>query len=183
MEATSNLGCASGWANNANAGIASSIAAPMIPGPEIAPDSGSDWPSNLAMRSAGDPPVAATTGSKCDGRTDSNSNSAKARAKPIASPPADTGRAASAPLLEVRDLRTYIYTRRGVVKAVDGASLDVRRGETLGIVGDSGSGKSMTEKLAGEIMDAANGRGGAVKKKEDVHRMAEANKAFAHYRW
>jgi len=41
----------------------------------------------------------------------------------------------------------------------------------------------MTEKLAGEIMDAANGRGGAVKKKDDVHRMAEANKAFAHYRW
>jgi small subunit ribosomal protein S7 len=45
------------------------------------------------------------------------------------------------------------------------------------------SGKTMTEKLAEEIMDAANGRGGAVKKKEDVHRMAEANKAFAHYRW
>jgi small subunit ribosomal protein S7 len=45
------------------------------------------------------------------------------------------------------------------------------------------AGKSMTEKLAGEILDAANGRGGAVKKKEDVHRMAEANKAFAHYRW
>ena len=44
-------------------------------------------------------------------------------------------------------------------------------------------GKSMTDKLAGEILDAANGRGGAVKKKEDVHRMAEANKAFAHYRW
>jgi small subunit ribosomal protein S7 len=41
----------------------------------------------------------------------------------------------------------------------------------------------MTDKLAGEIVDAANGRGGAVKKKEDVHRMAEANKAFAHYRW
>src|ERR1700733_11897047 len=45
------------------------------------------------------------------------------------------------------------------------------------------SGKTMTDKLAEEIMDAANGRGGAVKKKEDVHRMAEANKAFAHYRW
>jgi small subunit ribosomal protein S7 len=44
-------------------------------------------------------------------------------------------------------------------------------------------GKSMENKLAEEVIDAANGRGGAVKKKEDVHRMAEANKAFAHYRW
>jgi len=43
--------------------------------------------------------------------------------------------------------------------------------------------KSMIERLAGEILDAANGRGGAIKKKEDTHRMAEANKAFAHYRW
>jgi len=45
------------------------------------------------------------------------------------------------------------------------------------------SGRNMCEKLAAEIMDAANGTGGAVKKKEDTHRMAEANKAFAHYRW
>ena len=44
-------------------------------------------------------------------------------------------------------------------------------------------GKTMQEKLANELMDAANLRGGAVKKREDVHRMAEANKAFAHYRW
>ncbi len=44
-------------------------------------------------------------------------------------------------------------------------------------------GKTMTEKLAGEIMDAANNTGGAMKKKEDTHKMAEANKAFAHYRW
>ena len=43
--------------------------------------------------------------------------------------------------------------------------------------------KSMVEKLAAELLDAANGRGGAVKKKDDTHRMAEANKAFAHYRW
>lgn len=45
------------------------------------------------------------------------------------------------------------------------------------------SGKSMEEKLAAEIMDAANNTGAAVKKKEDTHKMAEANKAFAHYRW
>ncbi|HXR96701.1 MAG TPA: 30S ribosomal protein S7 [Terriglobales bacterium] len=43
--------------------------------------------------------------------------------------------------------------------------------------------KGMADKLANEILDAANNRGGAVKKREDVHRMAEANKAFAHYRW
>jgi small subunit ribosomal protein S7 len=45
------------------------------------------------------------------------------------------------------------------------------------------SGKSMPEKLAGELLDAANNTGASVKKREDVHRMAEANKAFAHYRW
>lgn len=43
--------------------------------------------------------------------------------------------------------------------------------------------KSMAAKLAGELLDAANGRGSAIKKKEDTHRMADANKAFAHYRW
>ena len=45
------------------------------------------------------------------------------------------------------------------------------------------SGKGMANNLAAEIMDAANGVGGAVKKREDTHKMAEANKAFAHYRW
>lgn len=45
------------------------------------------------------------------------------------------------------------------------------------------SGKSMEEKLAAELMEAAEGVGNSVKKKEDMHRMAEANKAFAHYRW
>jgi small subunit ribosomal protein S7 len=43
--------------------------------------------------------------------------------------------------------------------------------------------KTMAERLAGEFLDASSGRGSAVKKKEDTHRMAEANKAFAHYRW
>jgi small subunit ribosomal protein S7 len=43
--------------------------------------------------------------------------------------------------------------------------------------------RGMVDKLSNEILDAANGKGAAIKKKEDVHRMAEANKAFAHYRW
>ena len=45
------------------------------------------------------------------------------------------------------------------------------------------SGKSMEEKLASELIDAIHGRGAAIKKRDDIHRMAEANKAFAHYRW
>ena len=45
------------------------------------------------------------------------------------------------------------------------------------------SGKSMEEKLSAEILDAINNRGGAVKKREDTHKMAEANRAFAHYKW
>ena len=44
-------------------------------------------------------------------------------------------------------------------------------------------GKSMQEKLSGEILDASEGRGGSIKRREDTHRMAEANRAFAHYRW
>ena len=62
------------------------------------------------------------------------------------------------------------------------------RAQTLGLrwlvqYAKSRSGKGMAENLAAEIMDAANGIGGAVKKREDTHKMAEANKAFAHYRW
>ncbi|MCL4503065.1 MAG: 30S ribosomal protein S7, partial [Deltaproteobacteria bacterium] len=47
----------------------------------------------------------------------------------------------------------------------------------------SRSEKSMEAKLAAELLDAANNRGSAIKKREDTHKMAEANKAFAHYRW
>tara|TARA_B100000676_G_scaffold208443_1_gene204687 strand:- start:223 stop:693 length:471 start_codon:yes stop_codon:yes gene_type:complete len=47
----------------------------------------------------------------------------------------------------------------------------------------SRSENTMTQRLSGELLDAANNRGGAVKKREDTHRMAEANRAFSHYRW
>ena len=68
--------------------------------------------------------------------------------------------------------------------------IDVRpdRRQTLGLrwlstYSRARSERTMKERLAGEIMDAVNGNGGAVKKCEDTHKMAEANKAFAHYRW
>jgi small subunit ribosomal protein S7 len=62
------------------------------------------------------------------------------------------------------------------------------RRETLGLrwmatYSRQRSEKTMKERLAGEILDAVNGAGGAAKKREDTHKMAEANKAFAHYRW
>ena len=62
------------------------------------------------------------------------------------------------------------------------------RRQTLGLrwlitYARSRSDRKMSERLAAEIMDAVNGTGGAVKKKDDTHKMAEANKAFAHYRW
>lgn len=62
------------------------------------------------------------------------------------------------------------------------------RGESLAMrwilmAARSRSGKSMAEKLASEILDAANNQGAAVKRKDETHRMAEANRAFAHYRW
>lgn len=68
--------------------------------------------------------------------------------------------------VEVRADRRTTLAMRWIVDAAR------RRGE-----------KSMDRRLAGELLDAADNRGSAVKKREDVHRMAEANKAFAHYRW
>jgi small subunit ribosomal protein S7 len=53
----------------------------------------------------------------------------------------------------------------------------------VGYARQRGDGKTMEERLANELLDASSLRGGAVKKREDTHRMAEANKAFAHYRW
>jgi len=68
--------------------------------------------------------------------------------------------------VEVRPVRQNALAMRWLVDAAH------KRGE-----------KSMARKLAGELMDAADSRGAAVKKREDTHRMAEANKAFSHYRW
>ena len=66
--------------------------------------------------------------------------------------------------------------------------VDEERGQALALrwlttYAKARNGKGMAINLANEIMDAANGVGGAVKKKEDTHKMAEANKAFAHYKW
>ncbi|AEY02950.1 30S ribosomal protein S7 [Oceanimonas sp. GK1] len=68
--------------------------------------------------------------------------------------------------VEVRPVRRNALAMRWLVDAAR------KRGE-----------KSMAQRLAGELMDASENKGSAVKKREDVHRMAEANKAFAHYRW
>ena len=86
------------------------------------------------------------------------------------------------PLLEVK--------ARRVGGATYQVPMEVRpeRKETLGLrwltqYARQRSERTMRERLAGEIMDACNGQGGACKKRDDTHRMAEANKAFAHYRW
>ncbi|MCC6456675.1 MAG: ABC transporter ATP-binding protein [Caldilineaceae bacterium] len=63
------------------------------------------------------------------------------------------GDEASTPLLQIKDLQTYFFTREGIVKAVDGANLEVQPGKTLGIVGESGCGKSITAKSILQIVD------------------------------
>ena len=86
------------------------------------------------------------------------------------------------PLLEVRSRRVGGATYQVPVE------VQSRRGTTLAIrwlVGFSRRRRerSMADRLAGEILDASGGMGAAVKRREDMHKMAEANKAFAHYRW
>ena len=86
------------------------------------------------------------------------------------------------PLLEVKSRRVGGATYQVPVE------VKTRRGRTLAVrwivsFSRTRREKTMAERLAGEVLDAANRAGHSVKKKEDLHRMAEANKAFAHYRW
>jgi len=91
----------------------------------------------------------------------------------------------------VENIRPLIETRsRRVGGATYQVPMDVRkeRSYSLGIRwlvenARSRGGKSFQEKLMGEVLDAYNNRGGAIKKRETVHKMAESNRAFAHYRW
>ena len=86
------------------------------------------------------------------------------------------------PLLEVRSRRVGGSTYQVPVE------VDSRRGTTLAIrwlvtFSRRRRERSMAQRLAGEVLDASGGAGAAVKRREDMHKMAEANKAFAHYRW
>ena len=96
----------------------------------------------------------------------------------------------------VRVLRVYgsLYPLEIKARRVGGATYQVpmevrpERRQTLGLrwittYSRSRNERTMKERLAGEILDAINGTGGSVKKREDTHKMAEANKAFAHFRW
>ena len=87
------------------------------------------------------------------------------------------------PALEVKSRRVGGSNYQVPVEVNPNRRLSLSIRWLVGYARERGDGKTMQEKLANELMDAANLRGGAVKKREDTHRMAEANKAFAHYRW
>jgi small subunit ribosomal protein S7 len=89
----------------------------------------------------------------------------------------------SKPSLEVKSRRVGGSNYQVPVEVNPNRRLSLSIRWLVGYARSRGDGKTMEEKLANEFLDAANLRGGAVKKREDTHRMAEANKAFAHYRW
>jgi small subunit ribosomal protein S7 len=91
----------------------------------------------------------------------------------------------------IENVRPVLETKS---RRVGGANyqvpIEISPGRSLGLgvrwllhYASARSGKSMEEKLSAEIVDALNNRGGAIKKREDVHKMAESNRAFAHYKW
>ena len=87
------------------------------------------------------------------------------------------------PSLEVKSRRVGGSNYQVPIEVNPNRRLSLAIRWVAGYARERGDGKTMQEKLAMEFLDAANLRGGAVKKREDTHRMAEANKAFAHYRW
>lgn len=88
----------------------------------------------------------------------------------------------TSPMLEVKPRRVGGATYQVPVE-VSGARRIALSMRWILFAARSRAGKSMAEKLASELMDAANNTGAAIKKREETHRMAEANRAFAHYRW
>ena len=88
----------------------------------------------------------------------------------------------AAPLLEVRSRRVGGATYQVPVEVKENRRIALGMRWVISNA-KARAGRSMSEKLTGELLDAFSNSGGAVKKKEEVHRMAEANKAFAHYRW
>jgi small subunit ribosomal protein S7 len=88
----------------------------------------------------------------------------------------------TAPMLEVKPRRVGGATYQVPVEVAPERRTSLAMRWLLAAARGRG-GKSMAEKLAGELMDAANNTGSAIKRKEETHKMAEANRAFAHYRW
>jgi len=88
----------------------------------------------------------------------------------------------TAPALEVKPRRVGGATYQVPVEVAPDRRISLAVRWILAAAGARG-GKSMAEKLAGELMDAANSTGAAIKRREETHKMAEANRAFAHYRW
>ena len=86
------------------------------------------------------------------------------------------------PQLEVKARRVGGATYQVPVEIPQGRALTLAM-RWLIASANARSGKSMAEKLAGELSDAAKGQGATIKKRDDTHKMAEANRAFAHYRW
>lgn len=86
------------------------------------------------------------------------------------------------PMVEVKSRRVGGATYQVPVEVAPDRKMALAIRWLIGFARNRGE-KSMAQKLAAEFMDAANKRGAAVKKREDTHKMAEANKAFAHYRW
>ena len=86
------------------------------------------------------------------------------------------------PQLEVKGRRVGGATYQVPVEVPPGRALTLAMRWLVASAG-ARSGKSMAEKLAGELADASKGQGATIKKRDDTHKMAEANRAFAHYRW